>query len=116
MSDGRSGSGSWPVVAAAVVSAGRSMVGGTDQNAGGGEAVPDVLSQGGREPGPWPRRVAAAAVLVLATVVIVQHLPRSRPGAARQARAAATVTAPVAASGAAPAAGLAAVPDGITGP
>ena len=93
------------------------MVVGTDQNAGGGEAVPDVLSQGGREPGPWPRRVAAAAVLVLATVVIVQHLPRSRPGAARQARAAATVTAPVAASGAAePAAGLAAVPDGITGP
>jgi hypothetical protein len=105
------------MVAAAVVPAGRSMVVGTDQNAGGGEAVPDVLSQGGREPGPWPRRVAAAAVLVLATVVIVQHLPRSRPGAARQARAAATVTAPVAASGAAePAAGLAAVPDGITGP
>ena len=94
------------------------MVIGTDQNAGGGEAVPDVLSQGGgREPGPWPRRVAAAAVLVLAAVVIVQHLPRSRDGVARPARAPATVTAPVAASGAAePAVGLAAVPDGIMGP
>jgi hypothetical protein len=93
------------------------MVVGTDQNAGGGEAVPDILSQGGgREPGPWPRRVAAAAVLVLAGVLIVQHLPRSRPGTARPARAAATVTAPAAAPGVAePAAGLAAVPDGITG-
>ena len=82
--------------------------------------MPDILSQGGgREPGPvqWPRRVAAAAVLVLAAVVIIQHLPRSRHGVARSARAAAIVTAPAAASGAAvPAAGLAAVPDGITGP
>jgi hypothetical protein len=78
--------------------------------------VPDILSQGrGREPGPWPRRVAAAAVLVLAAVVIVQHLPRSLHEMARSARAAATVTAPVARA-AEPAAGLAAVPDGITGP
>jgi hypothetical protein len=93
------------------------MVVGTDQNAVGGEAVPDILSQGGgRERGPWPRRVVAAAVLVLAAVVIVQHLPRSRHGAARPARAAATVTAPVVASGTAePAVGLAAIPDGITG-
>jgi len=75
--------------------------------------VPDILSQGGgREPGPWPRRVAVAAVLVLALVVIVQHLPRSRPSPARPARPAATVTAPVASGPAA----LAAVPDGITGP
>ena len=90
----------------------------TDQNTGGGEAVPDILGQGGgREHGPWPRRVAAIAVLVLAVVVIAQHLPRSRPGTARPARAAATVTAPVAASGAAqPAAALAAEPSGITGP
>jgi hypothetical protein len=101
-----------------VVPAGRSIVVGTDQNAVGGEAVPDILSQGGgREPGPWPRRVESAAVLVLAAVVIIQHLPRSRNGVARPAPAAATVTAPAAASGAAvPAAGLAAVPDGITGP
>jgi len=81
-------------------------------------AVPDTVSQGGdREPGLWPRRVVVAAVLVLAAVVIVQHLPRSPRSPARSARAAATVTAPVAASGAAgPAAALAAVPNGITGP
>jgi hypothetical protein len=86
------------------------MVVGTDHNAGGGEAVPDILSQGGgRASGPWPRRVAAAAVLVLAAVVIVQHLPRSRPGTARPARAAASGAA---ASGAAEAVS---VPDGITG-
>ena len=84
--------------------------------------MPDTLSQGGgRETGPWPRRLAAAAVLVLATVVIIQHLPRSRPSPARPDRPTATVTAPatapVTASDAAePPAGLAAVPDGITGP
>jgi hypothetical protein len=80
--------------------------------------VPDTLSQGGdREPGPWPRRVGVAAVLVLAAVLIVQHLPRSRHSPARPGRAAATVTAPVATSGAAqPAPALAEVPDGITGP
>ncbi len=78
--------------------------------------MPDTLSQGGdREPGPWPRRVAVAAVLVLAAVVIVQHLPRSRPSPARPGRAAATVTAPAATSGAAEPA-PAEVPDGITGP
>jgi hypothetical protein len=80
------------------------------------KAVPDILSQGeGRGPGPWPRRVAvAAAVLGLATVLIVQHLPRSRPAPARPA---ATVSAPVSASGSAePAPALAAVPDGLTGP
>ncbi len=73
--------------------------------------VPDTLSLG-RERGrrPWPGRVVAVAVLVLAAVVIVQHLPRSRHSPARPARAGATVTAPAAASGAA------AVPDGITGP
>jgi hypothetical protein len=83
-------------------------------------AVPDTVSQGGGgAPGRWPRRVAAAAVLVLAVVVIVQHLPRSRPAPAGPARAAASVTGPApgaAAGAAAGAAGLAAVPDGITGP
>jgi hypothetical protein len=74
--------------------------------------VPDTVSHG-----PWPRRLAAVAVLVLAAVVIVQHLPRSGHSSARPARTAATATAPVAASGAAePAAALAAVPNGITGP
>jgi hypothetical protein len=90
----------------------------TDQNAVGGEAVPDVLSQGGgRERGPWPRRLAAAAVLVLAAVVIVEHLPRSPHSATRPARAEATVAAPTAGPGGVePTAGLAAVPDGIIGP
>jgi hypothetical protein len=90
----------------------------TDQNAIGGEAVPDTLSQGGsREPGPWPRRVAVAVGLVLAVVVIVVHLPRSPHETARPAPTAATVTPSAVASDAAePAAGLVAVPDGITGP
>jgi hypothetical protein len=76
--------------------------------------VPDTLSQGGdHERGPWPRRVAAAAVLVLAAVLIIEHLPRSRPSPARPA---VTVTAPVSTSGPAEPAAVAAVPDGITGP
>jgi len=90
----------------------------TDHNAGGGEGVPDIVSQGGGgERGPWPRRVAAAVVLLLAAVLIVQHLPRSRHSPVRPPRAAATVTAPAAASGGAePSAALPAVPDGIMGP
>ena len=88
----------------------------TDQNAVGGEAVPDILSQGGgREPSPWPRRVAAAAVLVVAAVLIVQHLPRSRHEPTRSAGPTATATTPVAASGAAVPAPGPAVPDGIPG-
>jgi hypothetical protein len=75
--------------------------------------MPDMVSQGGGgRRGPWPRRVAAAAVLVLAAVVIVEHLPRSRPAPAEPARTAATVTAPEPASGAA----ALAVPNGIIGP
>jgi len=73
--------------------------------------VPDILSQGGgRESGPWPRRVAVAAALVLVAVTIVHYLPRSRHGTARPA--AVTATAPAAVSGDA---GVAAEPDGITG-
>jgi hypothetical protein len=54
--------------------------------------VPDILSQGGgRESGPWPRRVAAVAVLVLVAALIVHYLPRSRHGTARPVRAAVTV-------------------------
>ncbi len=77
-------------------------------------AVPDILSQGGgRESGPWPRRVAAVAVLVLVAVTIAHYLPRSRHGTARPVRAAVTVTPlPLAVSGDA---GIAAEPDGITG-
>jgi len=75
-------------------------------------AVPDILSQGGgRESGPWPRRVAAAAALVLVAVTIVHYLPRSRHGTARPAAVIATPL-PTAVSGDA---GVAAEPDGITG-
>jgi len=46
--------------------------------------MPDILGQGGdREPRRWPRRVAAAAVLLLVTALIAAHLPRHRPDAAR---------------------------------
>ena len=77
-------------------------------------AVPDVLSQGGgRTAGPWPRRVAAAAVLVLVAVTIVHYLPRSRPGTARPARAA--VTAAALPTAVPDAVGAAAGPAGITG-
>ena len=75
--------------------------------------MPDILSQGGgRESGPWPRRVAAAAILVLVAVTIVHYLPRSRHGTARPVRAAVTATPPPAVSGDA---GVAEEPDGITG-
>ena len=75
-------------------------------------AVPDVLSQGGgRESGPWPRRVAAAAALVLVAVTIVHYLPRSRHGTARPVAVTATPR-PAAVSGDA---GVAAEPDGIGG-
>ena len=79
--------------------------------------MPDVLSQGGgRETGPWPRRVAAAAVLVLVAVTIVHYLPRSRHGTARPVQAAVTATPPPAVSGAVSGdAGIAAEPNGITG-
>jgi len=74
--------------------------------------VPDILSQGGgRESGPWPRRVAAAAALVLVAVTIVHYLPRSRHGTARPTAVTATPL-PTAVSGDA---GVAEEPDGITG-
>ena len=77
-------------------------------------AVPDILSQGGgRETGPWPRRVVAAAVLVLVAVTIVHYLPRSRHGTVRPVRAAVSAAPlPTAVSGDV---GVAAEPDGITG-
>jgi hypothetical protein len=75
--------------------------------------VPDILSQGeGRQAGPWPRRMAAAAVLVLVAVTIVHYLPRSRHGTARSAVTATPPPLPLAVSGDV---GVAAEPDGITG-
>ena len=80
-------------------------------------AVPDTLSQGGdREPSRWPRRVAAAAVLALAAVLIVEHLPRSGHPAASPTHPAATVTAPATSGAAEPVAAVAVGPNGITGP
>jgi hypothetical protein len=70
--------------------------------------MPDILGQGGeRQRGPWPRRLAAIAVLLLVASVIVLHLPRHAPArrSAAPRRPASTV----------PAAGAAALPDGVTG-
>lgn len=83
-------------------------------------AVPDILSQGGsRELGQWPRRVTAAAVLVLVAVTLVHYLPRSRhepAGSARAAASRATTPVPLAVSGAVSGDGAEAEePDGITG-
>ncbi|MDQ2812979.1 MAG: hypothetical protein M3Z75_14160 [Actinomycetota bacterium] len=76
--------------------------------------MPDILSQGGgRESGPWPRRVAAAAVLVLVAVAVAHYLPRS--GHARAVRAAVTTTPLSLPLGISGDAGVAAEPDGITG-
>lgn len=73
----------------------------------GGAAVGDIISQrGDREPGPWPRRVAMLAVLVLAAVLIVEHLPHHVPDRTSPRRAAVTVV---------PLPGQAAGPDGVSG-
>jgi hypothetical protein len=81
-------------------------------------AVPDILSQGGdRESGPWPRRIAVAAVLVLVAVAVVHYLPRSSHATARPVRPTATaapVPVPVP-QGVSGDQGVAAEPDGITG-
>jgi hypothetical protein len=84
-------------------------------------AVPDVLSQGGgRELGPWPRRMAAAAVLALVVAAIVYSLPKSRHAAAHPAVTASALPRPLplppAVSGAVSGdAAVAYEPDGITG-
>jgi hypothetical protein len=80
--------------------------------------VPDILSQGGgRELGPWPRRVAvAAAVLVLAVLAIVHYAPRSHP--AHPAAAATATPSPPSLADSGAVSGDSAVadePDGITG-
>ena len=70
--------------------------------------MPDILGQGGeRQHGPWPRRLAAIAALLLVAGVIVLHLPRHAPArrSAAPRRPAAIV----------PATGAAALPDGVTG-
>jgi hypothetical protein len=73
----------------------------------------DILGQGGdRQPGPWPRRLAVIAALLLATVLIVLHLPRHQRPSAGPAGAAASRPRSLPAQ---PAAGQAAQPDGFIG-
>lgn len=70
--------------------------------------MPDILGQGGeRQRGPWPRRLAAIAALLLVAGVIVLHLPRHAP--ARRSAA------PRRPASAVPATGADALPDGVTG-
>jgi hypothetical protein len=80
----------------------------------------DILGQGGDgQPGPWPRRLAAIAALLLVTGVIVLHLPRHhRPPAGPAGTVASrqhSLPAPPAPTGRT-ATGQAAQPDGVIGP
>ena len=72
----------------------------------------DILSQGGdREPGPWRRRVVMIAVLALAAVLVVLHLPRHRHHVARpHARSASPVPVTLVPTGAGPSG-----PGGVSG-
>ncbi len=70
--------------------------------------MPDILGQGEeRHPGPWPRRLAAVAALLLVAGVVAAHLSQHAHAtrAAAPRRPATTL----------PATGVAAVPDGVTG-
>ena len=70
--------------------------------------MPDILGHGGEhQHGPWPRRLAVIAALLLVVGVILLHLPRHTP-----ARRSAAPRRPETTG---PATGAAAVPDGVTG-
>src|ERR1700689_2854379 len=70
--------------------------------------MPDILGQGGeRQRGPWPRRLAAIAALLLVAGVILLHLPRHAP--ARRSAA------PRRPDTTLPATGAAVLPDGVIG-
>jgi hypothetical protein len=76
----------------------------------------DILGQGGdRQPGPWPRRLAVIAALLLATVAIVLHLPRHQHPSARPAGAAASRPVSQPTQPSRPATGQASQPDGFIG-
>jgi hypothetical protein len=76
----------------------------------------DILGQGrDRQPGPWPRRLAAIAALLLATVVIVLHLPRHEHPSARPGGAAAAIPSASPPAPTRPATRQAAEPDGVIG-
>jgi hypothetical protein len=70
--------------------------------------MPDILGQGAeRQHGPWPRRLAAIAALLLVTGAIALHLSRHAPASRAAApRRPDTTT---------PATGVAVLPDGVTG-
>jgi hypothetical protein len=77
----------------------------------------DILSQGrDGQPGPWPRRLAAVAALLLVTAVIVLHLPRHHRAPAGPARTAASRRSSPRTPPARAASGQAAQPDGVVGP
>jgi hypothetical protein len=77
--------------------------------------VQDILSQGGgRKPRSWRPWAAAVAVLLVAAVLIVQHLPRHRQARGQPDRTAVTAT-PAASGAAAVVAGRPQGPDGIVG-
>ena len=79
--------------------------------------MPDILSQGGdRESGPWPRRIAVAVALALVAAAIAYYLPRSRHETAQPARPSATAAPVPVSQGFSGDQGVAAEPDGITGP
>ncbi len=77
--------------------------------------MPDILSQGdGRQSGPWPRRMAVCAAIVLVAVAIVHYLPRALHGTAQPAATAAPLPVPSSQAFSGDE-GVAAEPDGITG-
>jgi hypothetical protein len=70
--------------------------------------MPDILGHGGEhQHGPWPRRLAVIAALLLVVGVILLHLPRHAPARRAAAQRGPDTTGP--------ATGAAAVPDGVTG-
>jgi hypothetical protein len=78
--------------------------------------MPDILGQGGdREPRRWPRRLAAAAAILIVIAVVATHLPRHRPGASRPHSAGANPAPPTAPGSDALAPGLADEASGLVG-
>jgi hypothetical protein len=79
----------------------------------------DLLVLGSdRQRSPWPRRLAAVAVLIAAAVVVITHLPGKREAPSRHPAVSVSVSAgPVQLAGlGSGAAGLLDQADGITGP
>ncbi|HXW43463.1 MAG TPA: hypothetical protein VEL03_01665 [Streptosporangiaceae bacterium] len=74
--------------------------------------MPDIITQGGEgKPSPWPRRVVAVVVLLVAIAVVARHLPRQARGHAVRRTAVASRPAP----DALPVIGAGGPPTGISG-